>query len=164
LIPSVEYDSQPPRPDELRGLADDVDYEMFMFTYLARSLTSAQTVEQNALREAMLIHARCLMDFFACRPQKDDVVACHYVTWDPVADGAKELEWLKANLHTFINKRVAHITAYRQRVSKDQDAQFVAEVDSNVATLVDRFRVKLDARDLGWFPRMRQTWASQADE
>jgi hypothetical protein len=115
---SLPSDVMPPTQSELELLADDVVYEINHFwnasVFILGQLRG--DVEGNLHREAMLIHARCLMDFFLCDPKKDDVVASMYVLeWDPAADGREELAWLENNLVMYINKRVAHITAYRQR-------------------------------------------------
>lgn len=132
-------DNSPPTDAELRALAHDVSYEINMFWHLCRiAIPKSSGPEQDALKEAALIHARCLMAFFNSEPKMDDVVATHYVPeWDPDRDGGKELRWLKERLDTLINKRVAHLTAYRQRVPKE--SHLVDEILLKMMTVVKRF-------------------------
>jgi hypothetical protein len=139
-------DNRPPEPEELPALAGDVSYEMEQFFHSQRRVIELEAelhrvnMDRNSQVEALLIHSRCLMDFFACKPQKDDVVATHYVpTWDPETDGGPELAWLEATLGTYVDKRVAHLTAYRQRVDRDTEAQLVTRVAQAMATIISRF-------------------------
>jgi hypothetical protein len=139
---SPNPDNSPPRPDELPALAQDVSYEITMFWHMARvAIPSSTGPENDAFKVAMLIHARCLMDFFNVKPVLDDVVASHFTLWDPVEDGGDELAWLNENLVVLINKRVAHLTAYRQRVPKE--SHLVETVQQYVLNLVERFMGKV---------------------
>jgi hypothetical protein len=146
-----EIDESEPRKDELDALLQDVTYEFEQFRYSASASLSISSQQQslalslNAHIESMLIHARCLVDFFWCERKKDDVVASDYISnWSPKTDGGQELEWLEENLGRFIDKRVAHLTAYRCRVPKEKDAQLVDEVRLKMETLVRRFAERLD--------------------
>lgn len=135
------YEETRPTQAELpRLLRNHVQYELHMLQYLATSALPALPVGDiaNALKESLLIHARCLMAFFNSQPTKDDVVAKDYLPdWDPVVDGGPELQWLNDNLDRYINKRVAHITAYRLRVPQEQ--HFVRDVQARIQAIVERF-------------------------
>jgi len=150
--------NSPPRDDELEALArQDVCYEIGMFLYTATRITQpVSDDDRNALRESMLIHARCLMDFLACRPRKDDLSADLYADWSPEIDGGSELAWLEENLGTMIDKRVAHLTAYRQRVPKDSTL-FVQTIVRCMDSLIPRFLDKLNPDKIEWFATVRQT-------
>ena len=101
-------------------------------------------LDQNAFKESFLIHARCLMDFFNGDPRGDDLVASHFApNWNPARDGGEELKWLTDNLDQFINKRVAHLTAYRQRVPKESEPYFIETVQRDIQTVVERFLAQL---------------------
>lgn len=143
-------DDQPPTADELASLVGDVAYEVNQFTFSAnRSSEIAMqmrhlTMERNAHVESMLIHARCLVDFFNNHPRLDDLVASHYVSdWSPEEDGGEALAWLEDNLGRFIDKRVAHLTAHRQRVPKQDEARFIGEVTLRVEIVLRVFRARL---------------------
>jgi len=138
----MSHHNAPPTAADLLALTADLNYEIGMTWYLARvAIPGSSGPQQNALKESLLIHARCLMDFFNCKPWGDDVIASHYVPeWDPAQDGGPELAWLNAHLELFINKRVAHLTAYRQRVPKER--YLIETVESHIQTLVERFLAK----------------------
>jgi len=78
-------DDGPPRPEELPALVGDIAHEVNQFFHSARrsfelgEQAAHIAAERNAHVEAMLIHARCLVDFFSCRPKLDDVIAIHYI-------------------------------------------------------------------------------------
>jgi len=138
-------DRDPPTESELDLLSHDVIYEIEHFWNASVSILVGQRTgwESNLQKEAMLIHARCLMDFFLCDQRKDDVVASMYVPdWDPTVDGGTSLAWLDSNLGMFIDKRVAHITAYRQRCEKVGEP--VIEVLKRMRPLLGRFLKKVD--------------------
>lgn len=144
-------DDQPPSADELSALVGDVVYEVNQLHFSAhRSDEVAMQIdllnrERNAHIESMLIHARCLVDFFNDTPRKDDVVVSMYIPdWSPESDGGEDLAWLEDNLGRFIDKRVAHLTAHRQRVVKEDEARFTAEVVVRINAVIATFRSRLD--------------------
>lgn len=146
-------DDQPPSADELPALVGDVVYEVNQLHFSAhRSDEIAMQIdllnrERNAHIESMLIHARCLVDFFNDKPRKDDVVVSMYIPdWSPESDGGEDLAWLEDNLGRFIDKRVAHLTAHRQRVAKGDEARFTAEVVARVNAVIETFRSRLDPK------------------
>jgi hypothetical protein len=151
--PTAPIDESRPRDDELEALASDVVYEIEMFRHSARRISSSFGRDPNAFREAMLIHARCLMDFFLCDGRKDDLEADRYAHWDPANDGGPELEWLENNLGTLIDKRVAHLTAYRQRVPKEAHL-LVLKIQNELTTVVNRFLDKLHPDKRPWFDKL----------
>lgn len=69
----MTQDDSEPRDDELEPLASDVVYEIGMFQHTGRRIATSNGADQDAFRESMLIHARCLMDFFGCEPRKGAV-------------------------------------------------------------------------------------------
>jgi len=148
----MTYAETPPTEAELEELVNDLNYEIWMFHELATiELPEVGPISEggavvNAVIEAILVHCRCLMDFFGNSPKKDDVVAGHFVPdWDPVKDGGAELAWLEEHLGVVIDKRVAHLTAYRQRVPKEETAELVMDVFNAVVAVVKRFHARLPA-------------------
>ena len=81
-------------------------------------------IDRNAWVEVYLLHLRNLAHFYGGRPRHDDVVASHYAESWTAADGGDDLKDLQLQVRSH-NKRLAHITAYRQRVPKDDDARMV---------------------------------------
>lgn len=151
-VPFVPASNSPPEPKELPALIGDIVYEVNQFKFSAARSSEIATklgrlhMERNAHVESMLVHARCLMDFFNCNnPRKDDVVAERYIPdWSAKVDGGEALAWLETNLGQFIDKRVAHLTAHRQRVDKTLEAHFTDDVITNMDAVVRTFRDRLD--------------------
>jgi hypothetical protein len=80
------------------------------------------------------------------------VVAQHYSPdWEPERDGGADLVYLQSALIQSVHKRVAHITAYRVRVPKDDDALPVAEILGALVALMDRFLTSLPEDRRRWF-------------
>ena len=147
---------------ELPALAPHIYYELSMMHAAKTALQRIPTMrspEQNALRnawvESFLVHARSLMDFLGdpIRAIGDDVVAAHYVSEWTKNDAEPELTRLAARLRSHVNKRVAHVTAYRVRVEPAGDPE---EPDLGLA-LADfdaiwiRFTDRLSAEQRTWF-------------
>lgn len=146
-------DDNQPSQEELAALEEDVAYEVRQFRYSAARSSELSAdlarlaMERNAHVESMLIHARCLVDFFRCMPRKDDVVATHYIAdWSPEKDGGDALAWLEEQLGVFIDKRVAHLTCHRCRVDKKSESNFTEDVVRNVEQVVGVFRERLPDR------------------
>jgi hypothetical protein len=58
--------------------------------------------------------------------------------------------WLEARIRP-IHKRLAHITAYRRRVPKSEDAELIVQVSEAVATVYARFLAQLTVDQRAWF-------------
>lgn len=161
-------DDRPPESHELPALMADVAYEHEMLNVASRRIQELATrlhvaaelgdeqleghlgVERNAWVEVLLLHLRSLTDFYLSKPQKDDVVAHHYVAdWTSV-DGGADLEWLR-QMSRSLNKRLAHITAYRRRVAKDVDAELAEDIRNHVVGVFDRWRGRLTTEQKSWF-------------
>lgn len=151
--PSVAKDplDAPPTPDELVELAKDVEYEFGMFSWAGSQLISLPTPStdeehdfRNACVEVFLLHLRNIIDFFASTPSRDDVVAHHYAPGWSADMGGDELRWL-LKMSRSINKRLAHLTAYRRRVPQPVDAEHVLEVGVHVLLVQRRFYAALPA-------------------
>jgi hypothetical protein len=156
------YQPRPPEPHELQALAAEFFYEYVMMATAGMSLEAlapgsdpdlsdeAFDMLRNAWVEALLMHTRNLVAFFKSKPKGDDVVAHHYVPdWTEV-HGGDDLVWLDGMLRS-INKRTAHITAYRVRVPKADDGRGVYDVCARVNRVWDRFRQLLTADQVAWF-------------
>lgn len=144
------YSDDPLTHPEVDDMVRHLQYEIESFLALARfevpraEVHQASPVVRNALRESLLIHARCLTDFLSQRPTRDDLVARHYVPdWDPEADGGAELLWLKRDLDRYINKRVAHLTGYRVRVPTEKEPHTIGEIVDAMTRVLTRFRDRL---------------------
>jgi hypothetical protein len=110
--------------------------------------------DRNGWVEVYLLHARNLLDFFASEPTKDDVVASHYIpSWDR-SSGGEELAWLEA-MRQSINKRLAHVTAYRRRTPKMTDAQSIEEIGAKVEKVWHSFVAQLPAARVAWFGELQ---------
>lgn len=107
-------------------------------------------LERNAWVEVLLLHLRSLTDFYVSEPQKDDVVAHHYVAGWTRVDGGDDLEWLEQQSRS-LNKRLAHITAYRRRAPKGPDSQLVVDIRRHVGAVFDQWRKGLTAEQKSWF-------------
>jgi hypothetical protein len=114
--------------------------------------TGEAGLARNAWVEALMVHARNATAFFEAKDFRDDLHARHYVIdWDAARDGGDELAWLAENVAKVVHKRIAHITAYRQRVSKDDDQQLVVDIARRALRIYDRFLDRVGERRRGWF-------------
>lgn len=146
---------RPPTEAELVTLAQEFEYEYLMFCSAGRRLREDAYVDDgdagvdmNAWVEVFLLHVRNLLDFFACEPRGDDVVASHYVEGWTSDSGGEEMKWLE-EMRRPINKRLAHITAYRRRVGKMDDARLITDTGQRIIALYRRF--------MNLLPRRRQS-------
>jgi hypothetical protein len=159
---SRSYSDRPPDPSELEALAAEFRYEYVMMATAGMSLDALapgndpELAEEeydllrNAWVEALLMHTRNIVEFFKSKPTRDDVVAHHYVADWTEADGGPELAWLDGMTRS-INKRMAHITAYRVRVPRQDDGRGVHDVCLTVHRLWDQFRLRLTEQQAEWF-------------
>jgi len=152
-------DEDPVRDSELPSLAADVKYEVAMATFAGHQLLHAEVQRtpagHNAFIEVFLLHVRNLADFFDARPTKDDVVASHYVAdWSATRDSEPRAREAQENLRSqcrWINKRLAHITATRQREPKELDARLITDVMREIAILFQLFVDNLSDEQRSWF-------------
>jgi hypothetical protein len=132
---------------ELAPLAQDIGYEMRLLRYAAEQMhvLPPKTDAYNTMVECFLLHTRNLVAFFD-RPvptEGDDVVVGHYLPeWDRYKDGGHEMKYLRKVAPT-VNKRVAHLTAYRVRVPQSQDARLVVDVRQAAEGVWHRFLSRL---------------------
>lgn len=147
---------EPPREDELPALAEDVVYEHRMFRFaggrLIRNPLPTGAI-RNALVEVLWLHQRNLTEFLANdNPTRDDVAAVHYAPdWTP-DDGGDDLAWLVDRLPV-AHKRLAHLTAYRQRTPKADDASLIPEAMTRMAGVWSAFIEALPSDRRDWFTR-----------
>lgn len=157
----MDYSADSVKDSELEPLAADVRYEFDMLQLCASTLdgihgTGIETgFLRNVLVESLELHARNLLHFFSTKvrdAREDDVVAKHYSPdWDPKRDGGEELEYLRSSLLPALHKRLAHITAYRVRVPKENDAESVEQIRRALVRLIDRFLASLPEDRRRWF-------------
>lgn len=156
---TVPDDDRPVEPGELQALVEDVAHEIkTLATAAGRLLRMPRTSpDWNYVVESLLLHARNLGDFFEKDPTRDDVVAAHYVDdWtDRLANDAEAtaaVTWLAdADRRRWIHKRVAHITAARQRTPKEQQAPDVGEIAENTMVIARLFLRSLSPEQRRWF-------------
>lgn len=170
-MPAIQPEPDaPPTPEELPALAGHVEYEFQMLASAGVALLETpwdyadgrQGVQRNAWVEVLLLHLRNLIHFFAGRPQRDDVVASHYIAdWSVRDDGGDELEWLVERTRP-IHKRLAHITAHRERVHKSVDAELIQDIGRNVVSVYQRFLARLTDEQRSWFA-LREDSQENAD-
>lgn len=143
----------PPTEAELPGLARHVAYEIAMANLGASRLLALGQPQENgdfvwsAWVEVLLLHSRVLTDFFCRPPTRDDLSALHYLPgWDP---NSEDLAWLDGHVPE-INKRVMHLTAYRER--RESDGRDVTETIRRLNVVMIRFLEALPPDRRGWFP------------
>ena len=76
-------------PEELKGMAGHVSYEVDEFRKAVQMLSKLNNaeLEWNATLESVLLHFRILRDFFISEGRGDDMCARHYVSdWAPTRD------------------------------------------------------------------------------
>jgi hypothetical protein len=99
-------------------------YELQMLAFAIEELTVVEryTVEQYAMLEVFLLHARNLTEFYLDDPRKDDIVAMHIAGTDWLENSGlqAQLDELRDGRET-IHKWLAHITATRIRDPKNPD-------------------------------------------
>lgn len=161
-------DRREPEESELEALMADVFYEHEMFTIAAARIEGlALSMEQgasegddaaegelgferNAWVEVFPLYLRNLIDFYVSKPIKDDVVARHYAPGWTGELGGESLAWL-VELAPVLNKRLAHITAYRRRVDADVDAKLVSDIRSRLTDVYRRWSELLPSERRQWF-------------
>ena len=166
----TKYEATPPRGNELEGLASDIVYEFVMLQNTtswciearrlrdrASGVTKAElSMRADAYLESALTHARNLAHFFSCNlalaeagdRDGDDVFAVDYVSdWKPKG---RDLEVLRSTVRS-VNKRVHHITAFRQRVPKADDAGDMITIVDAAKSVWARFTKALPPDRQGWF-------------
>ena len=168
----VSYKSTPPRGNELKALMGEVrnEHDMLIFAsvrfleaanelYVVVQTTTESdndpriarlTAERNGWIEVFLVHLRSLTHFYISESRQDDVVARHYARGWKRADGGADLEWLLA-MSRSTNKRIGHITAYRQRVPKADDARLMLDVHEHLTPVVNAWRRQLTDEQIKWF-------------
>lgn len=173
LVPGrIDYGDEPPAPDELPAMRHHVVYELTMF---GRALNWAgeqrskggqlpegdprrQDYERqaNAYIESAALHARNLVEFFfKTSPYKDDVYARLYLpTWEPGKDsrGQPFKDALDVAMRPF-NKRILHITAYRERIPPLTEEPDAGELHRLISELWESFRAALDDEQRDGFDR-----------
>jgi hypothetical protein len=142
-----------PTEAELPGLARHVAYELAMANLGASRLLALGQPQENgdlvwsAWVEILLLHCRVLTDFFCRLPTRDDLSALHYLPeWDR---NSEDLAWLDGHVPE-INKRVMHLTAYRDR--QENDGRDVAETIRRLNLVMIRFLEGLPPDRREWFP------------
>jgi hypothetical protein len=142
-----------PTAEELPGLARHVAYEIAMANLGATTLLDLGQPRQegdlawSAWVEILLLHSRVLTDFFHRPPHGDDLSASHYLpTWNP---DSEDLVWLDGHVPE-INKRVMHLTAYRDR--QESDGRDVGDTIRRLNTTTIDFLDRLSPDRRAWFP------------
>lgn len=157
-----DYEPKPITEDELPDLALEVlrEYEAVRAcaSLLFVGYGKLSPIIHSVLVEALNLHVRALTDFFKnpmpSGKRLDDVVAVHFdPTWDWLRYGGPDLIWLHSAVVPGIQKRTAHITAYRTRVSVDWDAQPIVEIGSCISGVMARFLKRLTPERRAWFTR-----------
>jgi hypothetical protein len=166
----TKYEATPPQADELEGMAGDIVYEFVMLqnttswcieARLRRDRSSGVRKAEPSMRadaylESALTHARNLAHFFSCNlgfdedgnRDGDDVFAVDYLPdWKPKG---RDLEVLRSTVRA-VNKRVHHITAFRQRVPKADDAGDMITIVDAAKFVWARFTKALPPDHQVWF-------------
>jgi hypothetical protein len=141
---------------ELREASEHLFYEFWMFSTLARALTTnvfgKDNVANNAILESFLIHARNLLDFLFAdsrEPRIDDVVAEDFLEvseqW-PAARG--KMDPVLETLNRRVGKEVAHLTYARLNVEADAKPWHFLDLALEVEILRDRFLGIVPAENL----------------
>lgn len=143
--------------------------------------SAAQQDDWNGWLEVLLLHTRTLIEFFRSghgaqdrsertellgarqssqadvstqkgnrRRRSDTVWASDFSCDWSGRSGGPELQWLVDHAIP-MHKRVAHLTAYRQRVSKEADSVPIHQVHHNLVVVFRRFLYSLTDERRSWF-------------
>ena len=136
--------------EELRKSSNHLHYELQMFQGLVQGMASGiageKNVISNSLVEAFAIHVRILIHFFySDNPQKDDVIAGHFIeNWKTLAP--KKTEVLKV-AKTRADKEVAHLTFSRLKVTPEKKGWNFVEISNDLQVVINKF-IELVPRDI----------------
>lgn len=137
-----------PTSDELRGMADHVEYEVLEFRKAIATLPDIRksAAQWNGTIESALLHFRILRAFFfAEKGDNDDVFAKHYVAgWNPTP------ERVFGETRADINKRLAHLSTRRLT----EFSWPMNEMNSAIENLVAEFCGRLSTSQGEWFSRL----------
>ena len=130
--------------EELQKASGHLFYEVWMFTSLAKGMSSGvfnEGIINNALLESFTVHARVLLDFlFAENPRRDDVIAEDYFSspdeWSKIR--ANKSDKLK-NLHGRVGKEIAHLTYFRQIITPDLKEWNFIEIANEINSVFNIF-------------------------
>jgi hypothetical protein len=130
--------------EELKKASEDLFYEVWMFTNLARGMASGvfnDGVIKNALLESFCIHTRVPLDFlFAEKPRDDDIIAEDYFSspekWAVIKTTKSEN---LQHIHHRVGKEVTHLTYARQLVTlKAKEWNFI-DIANEINQVFDQF-------------------------
>jgi hypothetical protein len=137
---------------ELKAVAADVSYELWMFLEAAQRLADldpgGDPVLINALIEAIAVHCRNLDEFFFSSPRGDDVRAVFYVPGWP---GAVKRPPVFNQVRPMVNKKVSHLTFARVRPPHARRGWPFAEMFTAVTELRGAFWSALPPERRPWF-------------
>lgn len=132
-------------------------YELIMCVHSAQELgrQGHPAIVQNALLEAVLIHARQLIDFLIRNPTRDDdMIRSDFGggDWTPSpADAVARLD--SADLRDLINKHLAHLTW--GRIAPEPPAWEVASIVEDLIVVAAEWGKSLQEKEPGPAEQMR---------
>lgn len=143
--------------NNLQAIANEhISYEiqMFMFTAQKMSMGGMNILENNAMLESFLIHARCLFDFLypPSGMHDDDVVADDF--YDDPSEFRSRLP-TSLPISTYLKKRtgkeIAHLTYNRLQISSAEKIWNFADVRSQIGNALKIFFDNLPEERRSWF-------------
>ena len=146
--------------DRLRGAADALYYEFWMFERLALGMASGiagEGVINNALMESFVIHLRVLLDFFYTdKTEQDDIIAAHFFIDPEIWKKARpDKTPLLLEAEKRANKEVAHLTYTRLDKTPEQKNWEFLLILSDVNKVKEAFLNILPPRHL-----LGERWAN----
>lgn len=144
--------------DELQRATGHVVYELGALVNCYRELRMAESDDNllaaNSYLEAMLVHARCLIEFIAKEPTREhrDIHRYDYLPdWDLVDPTNRDEARL---LHDQISKHLAHLSWERVKVPSDDFPRWPYRLPGFVVKLFEKFVRELQKVDAGkpWLP------------
>lgn len=135
---------------------EHISYEIQMFDFTARKLGQGNLdlLENNAMLETFLIHARCLLDFLypAATLRPDDVIADDFFDDPQVLHSALPKNLPMADfLRKRTGKEVAHLTYKRLNIDREQKLWNFTEICQQLGEALAIFFEQLTSEQRQWF-------------
>lgn len=144
--------------ESLKALAEHVNYEIRCFHEALRGMDNlADSALNNLVSEALLLHARNLLEFFyPNRVRQDGVYASTFTVWTPkygpndAIAGGRNIRELQKRLH----RRLAHVSRWRTTEKSAPGTWSIAELAVSLALELKHF--------IGCLPGHRRHWFENA--
>ena len=135
---------------------EHISYEIQMFVFTASKVRAGgmDTLENNAMLETFLLHARCLLDFLypPATPRSDDVLANDFFEDPSILRRALPATLpMSSYLKSRTGKEVAHLTYERLNVTPTQKVWNFGEIHDQLGKALAIFFTCLTEEQRDWF-------------